>query len=809
MKLEKFSLIFLLLLILCSQLNAQQSSISFYVKDSILSNPLEGVEVYDSKIGFLTKSDENGIIEINLSTDNSLITLFSFGYNILELKPNEIKNNAVYFLKPNAENLNEVEVIARNTKIFSLKRLKDFEGTSINAGKKNEVILVQESLANLASNNARQIFAQVPGLNIYQNDDAGLQLNIGGRGLDPNRSSNFNTRQNGYDISADVLGYPESYYAPPSEALSQIQIIRGAASLQYGTQFGGLVNFIFKAPNKNEKINVKLRNTIGTNNLYTNFTNISGGLDKISYNVIYNHKNGSGFRPNSNFESDNLFFNIGYEFDSTTNLNLEFTKFNYLSQQAGGLTDNMFNENPFQSNRERNWFAIDWFLYNLKFVKKFRNNTNFEFSFFGLKASRKAVGFRVNRVSQVDSNNERDLIVGEFENFGFESKLLSRHTILNIDSIFLLGFKYYNSYNSGAQGPGSDSDDADFRFYYDEYPNYNKQSFFNYPNLNIAFFGENIFKINEKLSLTPGFRLEYINTESDGYFRNIIQDAAFNVILNEVSNESRVNERLFLLTGLGVSYDLLSSVEFYSNLSQNYRSVTFADISTINPAYAIDPNISDESGFSFDFGFRGQYKKLFSYDVNGFLINYSNRIGFTQKITSLGNVKAYRTNTGDAVLYGIEGTTDLNLNSIFTNQSEFNFNVFTNFSFMSSEYIKSNIPGVEGKKVEFVPELNFKTGIKFGYRNFTTYIQYSYLSEQFSDSSNATLSNLSGVIGMIPEYDVMDLSIAYKIKNIKLEAGVNNLLNNYYFTRRATGYPGPGIIPSPPRNSYLTLQFKF
>ena len=170
MKLKKYSLIFLLVLILCSQLNAQQTSISFYVKDSVLSNPLEGVEVYDSKIGFLAKSNEYGIIKINLSTDNSLIVFFSFGYNILELKPNEIKSNAVYFLKPKTENLNEVEVIARNTKIFSLKRLKDFEGTSINAGKKNEVILVQESLANLASNNARQIFAQVPGLNIYQNE---------------------------------------------------------------------------------------------------------------------------------------------------------------------------------------------------------------------------------------------------------------------------------------------------------------------------------------------------------------------------------------------------------------------------------------------------------------------------------------------------------------------------------------------------------------------------------------------------------------------------------------------------------------
>ena len=93
---------------------------------------------------------------------------------------------------------------------------------------KNEVILISESLANLSTNNARQIFSQVPGLNIFQNDDAGLQLNIGGRGLDPNRTSNFNTRQNGYDISADVLGYPESYYTPPSEALDRIEIIRGA-----------------------------------------------------------------------------------------------------------------------------------------------------------------------------------------------------------------------------------------------------------------------------------------------------------------------------------------------------------------------------------------------------------------------------------------------------------------------------------------------------------------------------------------------------------------------------------------------------
>jgi Fe(3+) dicitrate transport protein len=88
-------------------------------------------------------------------------------------------------------------------------------------------------------------------------------------------------------------------------------------------------------------------------------------------------------------------------------------------------------------------------------------------------------------------------------------------------------------------------------------------------------------------------------------------------------------------------------------------------------------------------------------------------------------------------------------------------------------------------------------------------LQYSYLSSQFSDSSNSIESNLSGVIGEIPAYSILDISLNYKLGRFKFESGVNNLLNNYYFTRRATGYPGPGIIPSPPRNYYFTLQYKF
>ena len=220
-------------------------------------------------------------------------------------------------------------------------------------------------MANLASNNARQIYNQISGLNIYQNDDAGLQLHIGGRGLDPNRTSNFNTRQNGYDISADVLGYPESYYTPPAESISEIQIIRGAASLQYGTQFGGLINFKIKEP-AYKKIEFVSRNTVGSNNLFTNFSSLSGRNKKFSYYTYYNYKTGDGFRDNSEYDSDNFYFHVGKEINNTTKISGELSYLTYLAKQAGGLSDYMFESNPLQSNRSRNWFNLDWFLFNFK-----------------------------------------------------------------------------------------------------------------------------------------------------------------------------------------------------------------------------------------------------------------------------------------------------------------------------------------------------------------------------------------------------------------------------------------------------------
>lgn len=795
----------LIYLLLFCNFSFAQNIYSGFIKSSENNKPIKGVEIYNKIGGELSQTDENGFFKFNSSEKDLKIILFARNFNVFEQKI--ISNEKINIqLRPLSRELMEVEVKSRKQKIFELKRLSDVEGTSIFAGKKNEVVLVKQSMANLASNNARQIFSQVTGLNIYQNDDAGLQLNIGGRGLDPNRTSNFNTRQNGYDISADVLGYPESYYTPAAEGLEEIQIVRGAASLQYGTQFGGLVNFIMKKPVKNKKIELITRNTIGSNNLYTNFTSTSGTIKKLSYFTFINYKNGDGFRPNSNFESLNLFSFLKYKINNKLWISTEFTYLNYIAQQAGGLSDQMFFENHLQSNRSRNWFQVNWLLYNMYLNYTPTQTKTISLNLFGLNAQRNALGFRTNRVSQVDSGNERDLIKGDFNNYGLELKFLSKYKIKSQRSNLLIGSKFYKSDNTSQQGPGSNSNDADFNFYSTEFPNYNNQSNYQYPNLNIAFFGENLFYINNKLSITPGFRIEHIKTESIGYYKKINLDGAGNVILNQQLFNNNIRERSFVLLGAGLSYK--SSVEIYGNFSQNFRSVTFADISIINPAYSIDPNISDEKGHTIDFGLRGELNEYLSFDMSLFNLYYNDRIGFIQKAYDDGSVKSEKGNVGNAHIYGVESLIDFNLNKILLMSSNNIFNFYINSSFINSQYVESQRNGVEGNKVEFVPNINLKSGIKFGYNNFLSNMQFSYLSSQFTDASNAIESNLSGVIGEIPEYYVLDFSSSYSYKNYKFEFGVNNILNYKYFTRRATGYPGPGIIPSPGFNLYSTLQIK-
>lgn len=701
--------------------------------------------------------------------------------------------------------IRQVTITAKEDNGTNATWLRSIEGTAIYAGKKTEVIYLAEVGANLAANTSRQIYSKIAGLNVWESDGAGIQLGIGGRGLSPHRTSNFNARQNGYDISADALGYPESYYTPPAEALERIEIVRGAASLQYGTQFGGMINFRMKQAPEDKGFSFETRNTGGSYGFFNTFNSIAGTRDKFSYYAFYQYKRGNGWRPNSGFDAHTAHANLRFKVHRKVSLGVEYTVSHYTQQQAGGLTDVLFEQDPRQSIRDRNWFRIKWNVPVLLVQYDIGAHTKLDVKAFALIAQRDALGF-LGSINRTDPLEERDLIFTEFRNWGTELRVLHRYQLRGNFSGFLVGARVYQGRTHNMQGYASNGYDTDFEFLPGEENILNEHTF---PSLNLALFAENIFAITSKLSITPGVRFEYIDTRSDGYYVEVNTDLSGNEISRYTFIDNREKSRAFILAGVGVSFKQSRLFELYGNVSQNYRAINFNDLRIVNPNFRVDPNLQDEKGFTADIGARGQHKNWLHYDASAYFIFYNDKIGYVLGVDSvLFNTYRLRTNISNARNFGVETYFDLDFLKMVNENSEHGLSVFTNFTIQDGEYVASDESAYDGKKVELVPPVIFRTGLNYSYKKFKTSLQFSYTQQHYTDATNAEYTP-NAVNGIIPSYYVMDFSAEYQFKKwITLSASVNNLTNNMYFTRRADGYPGPGIIPSDGISIFGTVAFR-
>lgn len=704
-----------------------------------------------------------------------------------------------------AKELTEINVVTKRLLYFDIGYLPPIKGVQIATGT-STIIQTEGQGGAKSTGNPRELFAKVPGLNIWESDGAGIQVGVGGRGLSPDRAANFNTRQNGYDISADALGYPESYYTPPVEALSSIEIIRGSASLQYGTQFGGLLNYVIKDPNPNSKFEFTTRNTVGSFGYFGTFNRVSGTVKRLEYQGYYQLKNGNGYRPNSGFTQHQGFAQLGFYISEKQRIRLEYTRMSYLAQQPGGITDKQFEENPLQSVRDRNWFKVNWNILALHYDWEISDRTRFNVRAFGQFSERFSLGF-LGKISQADPGGNREMIAGTFKNTGIEARLLHRYSGLlgaNTKGAVLIGGRYYRGESKNQQGTAPDGRGADFRLLN---PNDLENSDFTFPSQNLAGFIENILFFGKRFTFNTGFRIEQITSSSSGFYKQyVIHPLNFDTLAVYKIEDSNEAKRTVPLLGIGGSFKTGKSSNIYLNFTQNYRAINFTDIRVNNANIIVDTLIKDEYGSTTELGWRGFPIPYLYTDIALFYLFYGDKIGLAPEPNG---VKKVRTNIGDAINRGIEVFTEFDFIKPFFDSAKITSSIFINFSYIDAHYVRSKEPNYIGKQVEYVSPILLRGGLKVKGKQWQFSVQGSYNSTQFSDASNAIEPSGDAVIGEIPAYFVLDCSARYAFKRtFQLETGVNNILNSSYYTRRATAYPGPGILPSDGVNFYVTLQVK-
>ena len=706
----------------------------------------------------------------------------------------------------NAQDKENAPVVLDTVSVNAYMRAKPFlpgvQGTYIFSGKKTEAINLGEITTNLADKIARQVFAKVPGVFVYDMDGSGNQVNIAARGLDPHRGWEFNIRKDGVLTNSDMFGYPASHYNMPLESIERIELVRGTGSLQYGAQFGGMLNYVSKQGDTTRPFSLESINSIGSFSLVSSFNAISGKVGKWKYYAYINKKSRAGYRQNEQTTSEAQDVVLTYEPNANFSLRVEWARSTYLYRIPGPLNDKMFYNNPRQSTRSRNYYSPDIHVPSITVNWQVAKLTKLQLTTSAVLGKRNSVQFdKPTNVADTinaatNQYNNRQVDIDAFNSYTTELRLLQQYKLGGQLSSLTAGLQYMNNDLHRTQlGKGTSGSDYDLTLVT---PGWGRDV--HLKTSNIALFAENSFQLSQQFSVNLGARIEIGETNMSGTLTYYPE----NKIPLSIKHK-------FPLLGVGFSYKTQKNIELYGGLSQAYRPMLFKDLIPASLYEKVDPNISDADGYNAELGFRGNWKFL-RWDVTGFMLQNNNRFGNLAQTDDTGAFYIYRTNIGNSFTKGLE----IFVQGDWMLGTKTALSVFTSTALMNARYTKGLIKSgnanvsVKGNKVESAPDAIIRNGATLRYKKLIFSSLFSYTSATFADALNTLVPPAAtGAVWWVPSYSILDANVAMRVsKNLEVRVSSNNLTNKQYFTKRPTLYPGPGVWPSEGRSFSASISIK-
>jgi outer membrane cobalamin receptor len=301
---------------LTAGLQAQQITVQGKVMDGISNIPLPSATVYsvDDKRGTLTDEDGNFTFQLNSRPTLTIRTTY-LGYDTLLTTVNTVQGKTVY--KVEMEILEE-GVTIKGTVITAGRHLQNVEDVPVSM-----LIISQEEADVQATTTIEKVLEQAPGVDIKDG-----QPNIRG-------SSGF-----AYGVGSRVMimldGLPllsaDASFAQfdmiPVDNIAQVEIMKGAASVLYGSSaMGGVINVITNDAGPEPVTSVRIRGAVydkpanpfldwdGTSSAYQSSMNIfhSRRIKSASITGLLDLVKDSGYRQGVDKEQFRTMFMLKFK----------------------------------------------------------------------------------------------------------------------------------------------------------------------------------------------------------------------------------------------------------------------------------------------------------------------------------------------------------------------------------------------------------------------------------------------------------------------------------------------------------------
>ncbi len=691
--------------------------------------------------------------------------------------------------------------------------LPDVEGTRINAGKKTSNIRLEE-LPEISNGNYRQAIAKTPGLVLAE--ESTPLVSIGYRGFDPHRMQYMQVLEDGIPIHADMVGYPESYYTPPFDAIERIEFVRGGAALMYGPQPAGAINFVMKKPPLDRAFTVQSTNLLGSFNYYSNFSSLGGTVGRLGYYGWYNHRQTDGFREaNSDYFLNAWGGTIALDATGPRRWYLNLTAYDETHGEPGGLTlsdgPNTVNYGTDRNGTSRFFDRMRISRYAAALIHEWDVSETTLLTFRGwwdyyLRFSRRQRGGGFGTLPTGPDAQTNQLETQQFYTFGVEPRLRHDWEWLGQTHTFSGGMMLYNNYSprTDARGQSPTAMNGPIR-------NQSlRQTWY------FSTFAENRFTWGG-LSVTPGVRLENI-------WQGVTEET--NVAKTELGQGlSNQNEYNFVpLFGLGVEYAFTPNVQAYANVSQAYRPPIFTQAVPTTPNTVVAGDLDESFTWNYELGFRGNPNAWITWDTSFYMVDTSDQIG--TRTADNGNITVIE-NAGRSFVYGWDSFVQLDFvglaDTLFNRASAQlvagdgkksladeapvprnwvdtygSLSAYTGFTLQHGEFISG--PNT-GRTPQYLSDYLLRVGLVYNWRDRVKLaFMGTFVGSSYADDTNTAQR-------FIPAYNVWDLTAEAKVyrDNVSLIAGVNNIFDNLYYAR----IRADGIDPALPRNWYAGVKVEF
>ncbi|OYW77588.1 MAG: hypothetical protein B7Z37_03275 [Verrucomicrobia bacterium 12-59-8] len=647
--------------------------------------------------------------------------------------------------------------------------LPPVEGTKIYAGKKATSLNLQ-ALPEVQANNYSQAFAMTPGL--LTTEESTPLVSLGYRGIgSPDRAQYMMMLQDGIPIAADPQGYPESYWTPPLESTQRIDFVRGGASLLYGPQPAGAINYVSLMPHTDRLFGMQSKHIFGSNNLYSTFNSIEGAAGKWSWLGWFNYRSGDGFRSaNNDFEVYAGRLKLIYQQATDTRWIFSLDAGSDRHGEPGGLTAAAYNADRNQAIRTSDRFKLSRVVASAELQHKFSSQTELSVKAWAGAYDRWSIrrngGFGTVTPGTITQQQQ-------FYNWGIEPRIRHDYELWGGNHSLAAGMQFYM-----CRSPRKDATGA--------YPTDDIGTVNTIAARDVIYgsvFLENKFTFG-RLTITPGFRMELINQDL-----TVKTNVAGTIAQRDNSKFDR--QPLF---GLGLSYDLGNETAVYANVSQSYRATTFGQ-SLIPGAGGTASDVAPSQGWSYEVGIRGNPRPWFSYDSSFFLIDLDDKLGTAGvNIQSVGRSINY--GWDGAVQFDVIGGLDA-LNGTHRGERLGVLNLYGNISLLEAR-LSGGVN--DGGRPQYAPPYMIRTGAIYKRKSGLKIAFLGTLMARHSGNDTNT-SNFD-----IPAYTTWDLTGEIPItKNFSVLGGLNNVFDRHYYSLVTTS----GIIPAIGRNFYVGGSLKF